>query len=121
VANILIETGYIRSRLIDAKTLLKLCLVKNLPLFKTECLGKLFVGVYGISIPVNIPNLILRTLVDRYIDLNSTSRCRQYVQAALRIREGIYRITGYPEIEKAMLTIEHTQIFFSFFKLTFFE
>src|SRR5699024_12712494 len=96
-------------------------LIETLPFLKAECLGKLLVCVYGISIPVNIPNLILRTFMDRYINLNSPSRRSQHVQPALRIREGIYRIAGYPEIEKAMLAIEHAQIFFSFFKFTFFE
>src|SRR5699024_5669640 len=110
VADILIKTGYIRSRLIDTKTLLKFCLIKNLAFFKAKRLGKLFIGIYGISIPVNIPNLILRSFVNRYIYLNSPSRRSQHIQAALRIREGIYRIAGYPEIEETMLTIEHAQI-----------
>src|SRR5699024_1369409 len=74
VSDILVKTGNIRPALVNIETHIKFCLIKYISLLKTESLGKLLIGIYGISLPVNVADFILRPFMHRYMGFQALRR-----------------------------------------------
>ncbi len=111
VPDILVQTHDIGVILVDFPVHIILFLVKHISFLKTERFGQGFIGVYGVTIPGHIPNLILRPFVHLYHYL--------YPGFIAVVGIGIHGVFDNSGINMAVVAVIIQYIFFSFLEIGF--
>src|SRR5699024_12626517 len=96
--------------LVNIETHIKVCLIKSVARLKTESLGKLLIGIYGISLPVNVADFILRPFMHRYMGFQALRRRFKHIESALGIGECVDAVACYPEIEESVIDRKSTRL-----------